>query len=102
MLHAAHVRYSLTPSLVTAIEVALHRWFRPIALSASAFHVLEEKKSDDAAFADSPVWLVLSVPDTGRRAKVALELLSTLALDPLPFQKVLVGNRSLVLEYSAR
>jgi hypothetical protein len=101
-LHAGQVRYTLTPSLVTAIEVALQRWFRPIALAASAFYVLEEKKSVGSEFADSPSWLVLSVPDTGRRGEVALELLSTLALDPLPFERVLVGNRALVLEYSVR
>jgi hypothetical protein len=102
VLHAGQVRYALTPSLVTAIEVALRRWFRPIALAAGAFYVLEEKKSTGAELADAPNWLVLSVPDTGRRGEVALELLSTLALEPLPFEKVLVGNRALVLEYSAQ
>jgi hypothetical protein len=102
VLHAGQVRYALTPSLVTAIEVALRRWFRPIALAAGAFYVLEEKKSTSAELADTPTWLVLSVPDTGRRGEVALELLSTLTLDPLPFEKVLVGNRALVLEYSAQ
>jgi hypothetical protein len=99
-LHSARVRYSLMPSLVTAIDVTLIRWFRPIELAANVFYTLEESRSAGAQFAESAAWLVLAVPDAGRRAEVALELLSTLALDFVPFAKLLVGNRNLVLEYS--
>jgi hypothetical protein len=101
-LHAGRVRYSLIPSLVTAIDVTLIRWFRPIELAANAFYTLEESRSAGSEYADSAAWLVLALPDAGRRAEVALDLLSTLALDPLPFVKVLIGNRNLVLEYSLR
>jgi hypothetical protein len=101
-LHSGQVRFALVPSLVTAIDVTVTRWFRPIELAANAFYTLEEKRSAWSDYADAPAWLVLALPDAGRRSEVALELLSTLALDTLPFVKLLVGNRNMVLEYSSR